>query len=38
MLMKMMSNKKLLDIGWKKGDYISFEDGVKKICKWRKKR
>ena len=31
---KPSSNKKLLDIGWKKEYYTSFEDGTKKVCKW----
>ena len=31
---KPSSNKKLLDIGWKKEYYTSFENGAKKVCKW----
>jgi GDP-L-fucose synthase len=27
-------NKKLLEIGWKKEEYTSLKDGLKKTCKW----
>ena len=31
---KPSSNQKLLDLGWKKEDYISLEEGLKKTCEW----
>ena len=27
-------NQKLLDLGWKKEDYTSLENGLKKTCNW----
>lgn len=33
---KPSSNKKLLDLGWKKEDYIPLKDGLKKTCEWFK--
>ena len=29
-------NKKLLDLGWKKEDYTSLDDGLKRSCEWFK--
>lgn len=31
---KPSSNKKLLDLGWKKEDYTSLKEGLKKTCNW----
>jgi GDP-L-fucose synthase len=31
---KPSSNQKLLDLGWKKEDYTSLEEGLKKTCEW----
>ena len=31
---KPSSNKKLLDLGWKKEWYTPFEEGLKKTCEW----
>jgi len=31
---KPSSNQKLLDLGWKKEDYTSLEEGLKKTCDW----
>jgi len=33
---KPSSNQKLLDLGWKKKDYTSLEEGLKKTCEWFK--
>jgi|TARA_R110001592_G_scaffold53050_2_gene162709 GDP-L-fucose synthase len=33
---KPSSNKKLLDLGWKKEDYTSLDDGLKRSCEWFK--
>jgi GDP-L-fucose synthase len=33
---KPSSNKKLLDLGWKKEDYTPFKEGLKKTCEWFK--
>ena len=31
---KPCSNQKLLDLGWKKEDYTSLQEGLKKTCDW----
>lgn len=31
---KPSSNQKLLDLGWKKEDYTSLQEGLKKTCDW----
>ena len=31
---KPSSNKKLLDLGWKKEDYTPLKEGLKKTCEW----
>lgn len=33
---KPSSNKKLLDLGWKKENYTSFKEGLKNTCEWFK--
>ena len=35
-LRKPSSNKKLLDLGWKKENYTSFKEGLKNTCEWFK--
>lgn len=35
-LRKPSRNKKLLDLGWKKEDYTSLKEGLKKTCEWFK--